>query len=176
MLGRCVSQKNSSVCSVETRTETKGAPTMPGTEPPQPSTDLHGTWSGEVRFTSGPLAGDVHQESWLFADDAILVHLRSRRGVGEWKYEGGHFSFAFYEVLVDDGGKPSGVVHITAAGTLGQDGNTFEAVGRGDVYGLGGELIATNHTAARAWRAARSHEQDEHVDPGADAQQLEHLA
>jgi hypothetical protein len=121
----------------------------------RPSTDLQGTWSGAVRFTSGPLAGEIHQESWLFADDAILVHLRSRRGVGEWKSEGEHVSFAFYEVLVDDAGKPNGVVHITATGTLGQDGNTFEAIGRGDVYGLGGELIATNHTAAHAWRADR---------------------
>lgn len=149
---------------------------MPDPEPTRPSADLRGTWSGEVRFTSGPLAGDIHSESWLFADDAILVHLRSRRGIGDWKSEGGRLSFAFYEVLVDDTGKPTGVVHITATGTLGQHGDTFEAVGRGDVYGLGGELIATNHTAARAWRAVGSHEQDEHVDPGADAQQLEHPA
>ena len=127
---------------------------MTASEPIRPSTDLQGTWSGEVRFTSGPLAGDIHHESWLFADDAILVHLRSRRGVGEWKSEGGHLSLSFYEVLVDDAGKPNGVVHITANGTLGQDGNTFEATGRGEVYGLGGELIATNQTAARAWRAA----------------------
>ena len=127
---------------------------MPATEPTRPSTDLQGTWSGEVRFTSGPLAGDIHDESWLFADDAILVHLRSRRGVGEWKSEGEDLSFSFYEVLVDDARKPNGVVHITASGKLGQDGNTFEATGRGEVYGLGGELIATNQTAARAWRAA----------------------
>lgn len=120
-----------------------------------PSTDLRGTWRGEVRFTSGPLAGDIHDESWLFADDAILVHLRSRRGIGDWKSEGERLSFAFYEVLVSDDGKPTGVVHITASGTLGEDGNTFEAVGRGDVYGLGGELIATNHTTGRAWRADR---------------------
>lgn len=128
---------------------------MPDTEPTRPSTGLQGTWSGEVRFTSGPLAGNIHDESWLFADDAILVHLRSRRGVGEWKSEGGRVSFAFYEVLVDDVGRPTGVVHITAAGTLGQDQNTFEVIGRGDVYGLGGELIATNHTTAHAWRSDR---------------------
>jgi hypothetical protein len=128
---------------------------MPDIQPSRPSISLQGTWSGEVRFTCGPLAGSVHDESWLFADDAILVHLRSRRGVGEWKSEGERVSFAFYEVLVDDAGKPSAVVHITATGRLGQDGDTFEAIGRGDVYGLGGELIATNHTAAHAWRADR---------------------
>lgn len=128
---------------------------MPDTDATRPSRDLKGIWSGEVRFTAGPLEGDTHDESWLFADDGILVHLRSRRGVGEWKSEGERFSFAFYEVLVDDAGKPNGVVHITASGAVGQDGNTFEAIGRGDVYGLGGELIATNHTAGHAWRADR---------------------
>lgn len=119
---------------------------------PQP-TDLQGAWSGEVRFTEGPLAGDIHHESWLFADDAILVHLRTRRGVGEWNCEGHRLSLAFYEVILNDAGKPNGVVHITSTGTLAPDRNTFEAIGRGDLFGLGGELIATNHTAARGWRA-----------------------
>ena len=126
---------------------------MPDTEPARLSTDLRGTWTGEVRFTAGPLEGDIHDESWLFADDGILVHLRTRRGVGEWKSEGDRFSFAFYEVIVNDAGKPNGVVYITASGTLAPDGSTFEGIGRGDVYGLGGELIATNHTAAHARRA-----------------------
>ena len=126
---------------------------MPDTEPTRLSTDLRGTWSGEVRFTAGPLKGDVHDESWLFADDGIVVHLRTRRGVGEWKSEGERFSFAFYEVMLNDAGNPNGVVHVTASGTLAPDGSTFEGIGRGDVYGLGGELIATNHTAAHARRA-----------------------
>jgi hypothetical protein len=128
---------------------------MPDTEPTRLATDLRGTWSGEVRFTAGPLAGDIHDESWLFADDGILVHLRTRRGVGEWKSEGDRFSFAFYEVILNDAGRPNAVVHVTAEGTLGPDGSTFEGTGRGDVYGLAGELIATNHTAAHAWRADR---------------------
>lgn len=128
---------------------------MTDAEPTPQSTHLQGTWSGEVRFTSGPLAGEIHPESWLFADDSILVHLRSHRGIGEWKSEGECLSFAFYEVLVNDAGKPTGVVHITATGTLGQDQDTFEVIGRGDLYGLGGELIATNHTAAHAWRSDR---------------------
>lgn len=121
-----------------------------------PSPDVRGTWNGEVRFTAGPLEGDVHDESWLFADDALLVHLRSRRGVGDWKSEGNQLSFTFYEVLVDDAGRPNGVVHITADATLGPDGNTFEAIGRGDVYGVGGALIASNHTAGRGWRSDNS--------------------
>lgn len=120
-----------------------------------PSIDMRGAWRGEVRFTSGPLAGDLHHESWLFADDGILVHLRSRRGIGDWKSEGERVTFAFYEILLNDAGKPSEVVHVTASGALGQDGNTFEAIGRGDVYGLGGKLNATNETAGRAWRADR---------------------
>ncbi|MBO0727656.1 MAG: hypothetical protein J2P57_00270 [Acidimicrobiaceae bacterium] len=117
--------------------------------------DLQGTWTGEVRFTAGPLAGDLHPESWLLADDGLLVHLRSRRGVGEWTSEGDELTFMFYEVLVDDARKPNGVVLITARATLGPDRSTFEAVGRGDVYGLGGELLASNDTAARGWRADR---------------------
>jgi hypothetical protein len=121
-----------------------------------PSTDLQGTWNGEVRFTAGPLAGEViHHESWLFAPDAILVQLRTRRGVGEWTSQGDHVGFTFYEVILNDAGKPDGVVHITASGTLAPDRSTFEATGRGDVYDLGGELIATNHTALRGWRADR---------------------
>jgi hypothetical protein len=128
---------------------------MPDTDAHSPSTDLQGTWSGEVRFTEGPLAGDIHHEAYLFADDAILVHLRTRRGVGQWKSEGDRLSYAFYEVILNDAGKPTGVVHITASGTLARDRSTFEATGRGDVYGLGGELIATNHTAARGWRTDR---------------------
>ena len=119
------------------------------------STDLQGTWRGEVRFTAGPLAGDIHHESYLFADGAILVHLRSRRGVGEWKSEGDRLSYAFYEVILNDAGEPTAVVHITASGTIAPDRSTFEAIGRGDVYGLGGKLIATNHTAARGWRVDR---------------------
>jgi hypothetical protein len=121
----------------------------------QPSTDLRGTWSGEVRFTEGPLAGGIHHESWLLADDGLLVHLRSRRGVGEWKSEGDRLSYAFYVVILNDAGKPTAVIHITASGTLAQDRSTFQAIGRGDVYNLGGELIATNHTVARGWRADR---------------------
>jgi hypothetical protein len=116
--------------------------------------DLQGTWKGEVHFTAGPLAGDtIHHESWLFAPDAILVQLRTRRGVGEWESEGDRLSFVFYEVILNDAGKPNGVVHITASGKLAPDRSTFEAIGRGDVYDLGGELIATNHTALRGWRA-----------------------
>ena len=129
---------------------------MPNTDTHAPSTDLQGTWSGEVRFTAGPLSGDIiHHESWLFAPDAILVQLRTRRGIGEWKSEGDRLSFAFHEVTLNDAGKPNGVVHITASGTLAPDRSTFEAIGRGDVYGLGGEFIATNHTALRGWRADR---------------------
>ena len=127
---------------------------MPDTATDTPSTNLQGTWSGEVRFTAGPLAGDIiHHEAWLFAPDAILVQLRTRRGVGEWHTERDRLSFAFYEVILNDAGKPNGVVHITASGTLAPDRNTFQAIGRGDVYGLAGELIATNHTALRGWRA-----------------------
>ena len=121
-----------------------------------PSADLEGIWNGEVRFTAGPLAGNViHHESWLFAPDAILVQLRTRRGVGEWTSEGDRLSFTFYEVVLNDAGNPDVVVHITASGTLAPDRSTFEATGRGDVYDLGGELIATNHTALRGWRADR---------------------
>jgi hypothetical protein len=117
-------------------------------------TDLQGTWSGEVRFTAGPLAGEIiHHESWLFAPDAVLVQLRTRRGVGEWTSTGDRLSFTFYEVIIDDAGKPTGVVCISATGTLAPDRSTFEAIGRGDVYGLGGELIGTNHTTLRGWRA-----------------------
>jgi hypothetical protein len=126
---------------------------MTRTDPTTTSTDLRGTWKGEVRFNSGPLEADTHHESWLFADDSILVHLRTRRGIGEWTCEGDRLGIAFYEVIVDDAGKPSGVVHITSSGTLARDGMTFEAVGRSDVYGLGGDLVATNHTTVRAWRA-----------------------
>jgi hypothetical protein len=122
----------------------------------QLSTDLQGTWRGEVRFTAGPLTGDViHHETWLFADDGLLVQLRTRRGVGEWRAEGDRLSFAFYEVIVNDAGKPGGVVDITASGTVAPDRSTFDAIGRGDVYGLGGELVATNHTALHGWRARR---------------------
>lgn len=90
---------------------------------------------------------------WLFADDGLLVHLRTRRGIGEWKCEGERFSYAFYEVILNDAGKPHAVVRITASGALAPAGNTLEAIGRGDVYGLGGELIASNHTVGRGWRA-----------------------
>ena len=128
---------------------------MPDSNAHPPSSDLRGTWSDEVHFTAGPNAGDIHHESYLFADDAILMHLRTRRGIGEWKSEGDRLSYAFYEVILNDAGKPTAVVHITASGTLAPDRSTFEAIGRGDVYGLGGELIATNHTAARGWRADR---------------------
>ena len=128
---------------------------MDDTDALSPSPDLRGTWRGEVRFTSGPLAGDMHDESWLFADDGILVHLRSRRGIGDWHSDGEHITFAFYEVLLNDTGTPSQIVHVTASGTFGKDGNTFEAIGRGDVYGLGGQLIASNETAGRAWRATK---------------------
>jgi hypothetical protein len=128
---------------------------MPDTDAHPPSTDLQGTWHGEVRFTAGPLAGDIHHESYLFADDAILVHLRTRRGIGGWNFEGDHLSYAFYEIILNDDGKPSAVAHITASGTLARDRNTFEATGRGDVYGLGGELIATNHSVGHGWRADR---------------------
>ena len=126
---------------------------MPTTSTHPQSADLQGTWKGEVRFTAGPLTGDIHHESWLFAANALLVHLRTRRGVGEWKSEGNRLSLAFYEVVLDDLGKPTGVVHITSTGTLAADRRSFEAIGRGDIYGLGGELIGTNHAAARGWRA-----------------------
>jgi len=46
-------------------------------------------------------------------------------------------------------------VRVTASGTLAPDRSAFEAIGRGDVYGLDGELIATNHTAIRGRRADR---------------------
>jgi MFS family permease len=122
--------------------------TMPDTDTHAPSRDLPGIWSGEVPFTAGPRAGDIiHHESWLFAADAILVQLRTRRGVGEWQSEGDRLSFAFYEVILNDAGKPTGVVDITASGTLALDGSAFEVTGRGDVYGLPGELIATNPPA-----------------------------
>jgi len=114
--------------------------------------DLQGAWKGEVHFTAGPQAGDIHHEAWLFAEDGLLVHLRTRRGIGEWSCEGERFSFAFYEVILNDAGKPHAVVHITASGELAPDRNTFEASGRGDVYGLGGELIASNTTVGRGWR------------------------
>lgn len=126
---------------------------MPASDTHPPSTDLHGTWSGEVRFTAGPQAGDIHHETWLFADDGLLVHLRTRRGIGEWDCEGERFSYAFHEVILNDAGQPHAVVHITASGELAPDRNTFEAIGRGDIYGLGGKLIATNHTVGRGWRA-----------------------
>ncbi len=128
---------------------------MPDTVTQLPMADLQGVWRGEVRFTAGPLAGDVHHEWYLFADEGVLVHLRTRRGVGEWQCEGYRLSYAFYEVVLDDAGKPTAVVHVTASGNLAQERRTFEATGRGDVYGLGGELIATNHTVARGWRADR---------------------
>jgi hypothetical protein len=83
------------------------------------------------------------------------VQLRTRRGVGEWKSDGDRLSFAFYEVILNDAGSPNGVVHVTASGTVAPDRSTFEAIGRGDVYDLGGELIATNHTALHGWRADR---------------------
>lgn len=129
---------------------------MPATNTHPQSADLQGTWNGEVHFTAGPLAGDtIHHESWLFAPDAILVQLGTRRGVGEWTSDGDGLSFTFYEVILNDAGNPDGVVHITATGKLAPDRSTFEAIGRGDVYDLGGELIATNHTALRGWRADR---------------------
>jgi hypothetical protein len=103
---------------------------MTDTDSHPPSTDLRGTWNGEVRFTAGPLAGDVHHESRLLADDGLLVHLRSRRGVGEWTSEGDHLSFAFYEVILNDAGKPNGVVHVTASSTRRPETRTFEGVGR----------------------------------------------
>jgi len=46
---------------------------MPDTDAHPPSIDLQGTWRGEVHFTAGPNAGDIHHESYLFADDGILV-------------------------------------------------------------------------------------------------------
>ena len=119
------------------------------------STDPRGTWSGEVRFTAGPLKGDIHPDAWLLADDAVLVQLRSRRGVGEWESEGDRLSFAFYEVLLNDAGTPNGVVRVTASGMLNADRSAFQATGCGKVYGLDGELIATNHAAIRGWRADR---------------------
>ena len=129
---------------------------MPDTNAHLSSTHLLGTWSAEVHFTAGPLAGEIiHHESYLFADDGILVQLRARRGVGEWESDGNGLSFAFYEVLLNDAAKPSGVVRVTAGGTLAPDRSAFEAIGRGDVYGLDGELIATNHTAIRGRRANR---------------------
>lgn len=61
----------------------------------------------------------------------------------------GSISLAFYEVILNDAGKPTGVVHITSSGTLAPDRSTFEATGRGAVYAFG-KLIATNQTAAAA--------------------------
>jgi hypothetical protein len=67
----------------------KEHPTMPDTNAHLPLTDLLGTWSAEVHFTAGLLASEIiHHESYLFADDGILVQLRARRGVGEMGAQG----------------------------------------------------------------------------------------
>jgi hypothetical protein len=115
---------------------------MTDTDAHLPSTDLLGTWSGEVRFTAGPLEGDIHPDAWLLADDGILVQLRSRRGVGEWESKGNGLSFAFYEVLLNDAAKPNGVVRVTASGTLAPGRSAFEAIGR----------YATSHHTGCTWR------------------------
>jgi hypothetical protein len=47
---------------IQRRNPRPGAPTTPDTGSHPPSSDLLGIWSGEVRFTAGPLEGDIPPE------------------------------------------------------------------------------------------------------------------
>lgn len=130
--------------------------------------DLRGTWSAEVTFEKGPLEGRVEfVELILEADRAIVPtdesvlhtcgrYLQPPRGIGEWAVEDDRLSYSFYDVLIDAAGKPTNVVRVRAQGAIEPDGHTFTAAGTGEVYGTGGELLATNQTSIRATRADQS--------------------
>lgn len=133
-----------------------------------PSHDLRGTWEAEVTFVRGPLEGKVESVELILDADELIPdgdqadspraggrYLQPPRGIGEWAAAEDRLTYSFYEVQPDPEGKPAKVVHVRAEGTVGAGGQTFTAAGTGEVYGTGGELIATNQTTVRATRSAR---------------------
>lgn len=118
----------------------------------------HGTWHVEVRFVDGPMAGAVHTHDQLLLPDGTFVMLAPRVGAGRWTAEGGDaFSYAFYEVIVDAAGAPTNAVRISAHALLSPDGQVFTGSAEGTVFGLGGAVLASNHTDVHATRAGSEH-------------------
>lgn len=128
------------------------------------STDcaLVGAWCAQLAFTKGPREGEREPVTLTFLRDGVIVHadeIRAKnnqlpRGIGEWTTEGDTFSYWFNVVLNHPMGRPTIVVYVHGDGTLAADGRTFTASGGSEVYGSGGQLLATNHADLVATRAA----------------------
>lgn len=127
--------------------------------------DLRGTWNAEITFGEGPREGELEPVELTFLAGGVIIHsdepilqangryVQPPRGIGEWSVEDDRLFYWFDEVRTDPAGRPTSVAHVRAEGTVEPDGQTFTAAGTGEVYGTGGELVATNQTTVRAVRA-----------------------
>lgn len=117
-------------------------------------------------FGEGPREGEVEPVKLTLQAGGVIIHadepvlqpdgryVQPPRGIGEWSVADDRLRYWFYVVLADPGGRPRGVVHVSAEGTVAQDRQSFTVAGKGEVYGTDGELLVTNHTTARATRAS----------------------
>lgn len=122
---------------------------------------LVGAWRAQLAFTKGPREGERESVTLTFLPDGVIIHadeVRAEndqlpRGIGEWTTEEDGFSYWFNVVLNDATGRPTIVVYVHGEGTLAPDGRTFTGSGGSEVYGSGGQLLASNRAEGVARRA-----------------------
>jgi hypothetical protein len=120
-------------------------------------TALVGAWDAHLTFTAGPRQGEHERLRWTFLPDGVIVGTDPEGGdlppaVGEWTADGDAFSYWLNAVKNDTAGRPTTVVYGHAEGTLAADGHTLTVSGGSEVYGLRGDLLATNRAEAHATR------------------------
>jgi len=124
--------------------------------------DLVGAWNAQVTFIAGPRQGETESVVLTLLPDGVIVHSdevplddgRVPRGIGEWTAADGRLAYRFDVVLADTAGRPATVAHVHANGSVAPGGQTFTASGGSEIYGLGGNLLATHQAEVRARRAA----------------------
>jgi hypothetical protein len=117
-------------------------------------TKLIGTWQWTVTFHEGPLQGHLEINRVFLAPDHTFLILLPFPGAGTWQSDvSDAISFSFTELLnYRADGTCTGYVIVTGRGSLSQDGISFTASGKGDVYSADGALLATNKTTAQGTR------------------------
>jgi hypothetical protein len=98
---------------------------------------LEGTWSVQINFTSGQLAGQTKQATVTYASDGTLTSETTDgvSGTGTWSMTSKlGFHYEINEPQYNQSGRQIGYIHVVQDGQLSENAQTNTAQGSGTFY------------------------------------------